>query len=277
ARGQLTFDVTARGAVFDGGVRLGERQIDVAADRLESVLLPGIEAAFDLDVSAHGVELRGAQSRFGDRHVTAHGVPFKVADVTSAVDVAADRLQAHGTLHVLEPHVTRDCLDLDRSMNALDGQLTTHGLRVDRAFGGHGDVEVDTEALATEEIEPAAFLLVQVRLHEKLVAALLHPHLEVLQQPLRAILAARADALARDDPDLAGRAGGGDRGLPGHVPHLQARRLLEAEALVDRLGVALATDVTDKVANEGARELAGIEFTAIDLEGRAARAEFDPV
>src|SRR6185503_1263249 len=34
ARGQLTFDVTARGAVFDGGVRLGERQIDVAADRL---------------------------------------------------------------------------------------------------------------------------------------------------------------------------------------------------------------------------------------------------
>src|SRR6185503_10002477 len=109
------------------------------------------------------------------------------------------------------------------------------------------------------EIEPAAFLLVQGRLHEKLVAELLHPPLEVLQQPLRAILAARAHALARDDPDLAGRACRGHRGLPGHVPHLQARRVLEAEALVDRLGVALATDVTDKIADEGARELAGIE------------------
>src|SRR6266540_3414445 len=276
-RGQLALDVAARRAVIDRGVGLGERQLDIAADRLEAMFLLRIETPFDLDVAAHGVELARAQPSRGDRDVAAHGVPLEMPDVTPAIDVAAHRLQPHRSLHILDPDVARDRLDLDRSTNALDRQFTAYGLRIDRAFGRHRDVEVDAEALAAEEVEPAALLLVEVRLHEKLVTALLHAHLEVLQQPLRAVLAARAHALARDDSDLAGRARRGDGRLAGDVPNAQPRRLLERESLLDGLGVALAADIADEVTDERARELTWIEVAAVYLETTGRRSEFDAV
>src|SRR5688572_27650838 len=184
-------------------------------------------------------------------------------------DVAADGVQqdrAHRRLNVLEAHVPGDRLDLERTPNAFDRDLATHGLRVDRALRRHGDLEVDAESLAAEEIEPPALLLVQVRLDVQLLAALLHPNLKVLQKPLRAVLAPGAHALARDDSDLACCARRGDRCLARNVADAQLRRALESEVSLDRIGVALAADITNEIADERARELAGVELAAVDRE-----------
>ena len=275
--GQLAFDIAAGGAVLDRQVGRGERQLDVAADRLEAVLLPRIEPTFDLHVAAHGVQQARTQPRGGDRDVTAHGVALEVPDITPAIDVAAHGLEPHRPLEILEPHVTGDRLDLERSAHAFDGELAAHGLRVDRALRGYGDVEVDTEALPAEEIEPSALLLVQVRLDEKLVAPLLHPDLEVLQEALRPVLAAGAHSLARDHPDLAGGAGGGDRRFARDVPDVQPRRVLEREPLFERLRVALAAKVADEVADERTGELTGVELAAVHREAAGAGVEFEPM
>src|SRR5215210_1677791 len=168
----------------------------------------------------------------------------------AAVDIAADRLQAHRTLHVLEAHVTGDGLYLKWSARALDGELSTHGLRIYCAFGRHRDIEVDAESLPAEEVEPPALLLIKVWLDEKLIPALVHPDLEVLQQALRAVFAAGGHAFARDDFDLARGAEGADRGLTRHVANAKTWRLVEGESLLDRLREAVAADITHEVPNE---------------------------
>src|SRR5205823_182711 len=65
------------------------------------------------------------------------------------------------------------------------------------------DVEVDGDPAAPEQIRPATVLFVQMGLQDDVVAVLLHPHFTVLEEPLRALLARAAHALACLDPDLA--------------------------------------------------------------------------
>src|SRR5439155_13459717 len=92
----------------------------------------------------------------------------------------------------------------------------------------HGDVEVHAETLATEEIDPAARLFVQMRLDPQLVAVLLHADLEVLQPPLRAVLARRGHVLGRDHADLP-RLTHADPRLTWDVAHAKPRHALEDE------------------------------------------------
>ena len=101
---------------------------------------------------------------------------------------------------------------------AVDAEVAVHRLGVDGAFPRDGDVEVDTETLAAEEIDPAAFLLIEMWFHAELVAVLLHADIEVLEQTLRAVLARRAHTLRRYDDDLAGLADA-DACLAGDVAH----------------------------------------------------------
>ena len=77
----------------------------------------------------------------------------------------------------------------------------------------------------------------------QLLALLIHPDLEVLQEPLGAVLAPGAHALARDDPDLTRGTRRRDRRLSRNVADAQLRRAVEREALLDRVGVALAAGI----------------------------------
>src|SRR2546423_14784419 len=95
-------------------------------------------------------------------------------------------------------------------------EIPADGLGIDRRFTRHADLEIDPEALAPEEIEPAAFLLVQVRLDEDVVALLLDANFDVLEKALRAICASSLDTLARNNSHLA-RLSDPDGGLTRHV------------------------------------------------------------
>src|SRR5205814_5515411 len=160
--------------------------------------------------------------------VATDAVAFDVSDVAPYRDIAAHALDAQRTLDVLDRHVSGHGLDLVRPAHAADAQVTVHRLGVDGAFARDGDVKVDTETLAAEEIDPAAFLLIEVGFYAELVAVLLHADIEVLEQTLRAVLARRAHALRRDDDDLA-RLPHADARLAGNVAHAQTRHALEGE------------------------------------------------
>ena len=182
-----------------------------------------MNAAADVDIAAHEAAFDGADV-VGDLHVTAHA------------------LDADRPLHVFDVHVARHALHPRRPARSVEVEIAADCLCVDSRLARHRDLEIDAEALAAEEIEPAALLLVQVRLDEDVVALLLDPNLDVLEQPLRAVGAPALHALARDDSYLARFADANGR-LSGNVLHTEARHPVDREGLLDRLLVQLAVVV----------------------------------
>src|SRR5439155_14037233 len=73
---------------------------------------------------------------------------------------------------------------------------------------------------------------------------LLHPHLDVLEQTLRALLARPANALAGRHVDRAGRADG-DLRVPGDVLHVQPRHAAHGEVALHDLRVLLAAEIAE--------------------------------
>src|SRR4029077_8639392 len=94
-------------------------------------------------------------------------------------------------------------LRLKRSAGPLELEVAARGVGLEPDLARDRDLEVHGDTAAPEEIGPAAILFVEVRLHSDVVALLVHPHLHVLEQSLRALLARAADALARLDLDRA--------------------------------------------------------------------------
>ena len=128
------------------------------------MLAGGLEDALQVDVAGHGVQLRRADAHGVKGDVARNGVPLDVTDVAADRDVAAHALQTERALRVLERDLPRHRLHVHRSADAARDHVAGHGLRVDAALLRDGDVEVHAEALAAEQVDPGALLLVQVRL-----------------------------------------------------------------------------------------------------------------
>src|SRR4029077_3482029 len=143
-------------------------------------------------------------------------------------------------------------LRLKRSAGPLELEVAARGVGLEPDLARDRDLEVHGDTAAPEEIGPAAILFVEVRLHSDVVALLVHPHLHVLEQSLRALLARAANALARLHLDLAVLADG-DLRVARDVPDVQPREVADAELTLDQLRVLLATDV---------REVAEVEVEA---------------
>ena len=148
----------------------------------------------------------------------------------------------------------------------MEVEVAADRLGVDGRLTRDRDLEIDAKALAAEEIEPAALLLVQVRLHEDVVAPLLDANLDVLEQPLRAVGAPALHTLARDDSHLA-RFADADGRLAGNVLNTKARHPVDREGLLDRLVVRLAVVVVhpDERRADRARDLIWIDVH-VDVE-----------
>src|SRR5437773_3959682 len=173
-----------------------------------------------------------------DADVTAHCAALEDPDIVGDLHVAADTLHSHGTLRVTYGDVAGDALHPHRPARALDLHVAADRLRVDGALARHGDVEVHPEPLPTEHLQPAALLLVEVRLDEDVVPSLLDADLDVLEKPLRPIGASAFHTLPSDDSHLPSVAYV-DVGLARDVAHTKTRHALHDERLLDGLVVAL--------------------------------------
>src|SRR4029077_6520565 len=192
---ELAVEVAAHAAEPDVVGAASEPEIDVPADRLEAMVAGLVELAVDPDLAAHRDDLGAVQAHPLEREIAAHRVRDELAGVVGHDAVAAHGLQAEGTLDVVQPHVARHALRLERPARADELKVAAHGVRFDPDLTRHRDLEVHRDATAAEQIGPPAILLVQVRLEGDVVALLVHAHLDVLEEPLRPLLARTADAL----------------------------------------------------------------------------------
>src|SRR4029079_8253388 len=99
-------------------------------------------------------------------------------------------------------------------------------------------------------------------------AVLLHAHFEVLEEALRAILAARIDPLLRGHRDLPRLADADDR-RAGDVAHAQARHLVELELAGDGLVERIAARVAHEVLHASRRDAVAVDG---DVKARSGRA-----
>src|SRR5437879_5327531 len=200
AGGLVALEVAARGVVIAHARRAQEAHFDVATDRLEPAFAAtGFGVEIDRDVAAHRVQLAGADPP-ADVDVATHRAAFDRPHVVGALHVAAHALEPHRPLHVGDVHVAGDALHACRTARAVQVEVPAHRLRVDRGLTWDGDLEIDPEALAPQQVEPGALLLVEVWLDEDVVALLLDADLDVLEQPLRSVGASTLHALGRDAP-----------------------------------------------------------------------------
>ena len=208
--------------------------------------------------------------------VAAHRAALNDADVVGALHVAAHALDAHRALQVGDVHVAGDALDPCRPARAVQVKVAADRLRVDRRFTRDSDLEIDTKALAPEEIEPGALLLVEVGLDEDVVALLFDADLDVLEQPLGAIGAPALDALPRDDAYLAGLADA-DRRFAGDVLDAETRHSLHREGLLHGLVMTLAGLIVhaDERGAHRARDLVRIHVH-VDVEASVPETELVP-
>src|SRR5438477_5553394 len=101
----VAFEVAAGGVVIAVARRAQQADLDVAADRFEPALATtSLWVEIDRDITAHGVQLAGADSS-SDVDIAAHRAAFDGADVVGALNVAANALEAHRPLNVGDVHI----------------------------------------------------------------------------------------------------------------------------------------------------------------------------
>src|SRR5438132_493321 len=208
---------------------------------------------------------------------SAHRASFDRADIVGALNVAAHALESHWPLHVGDVHVAGHTLHTSWTARAVQVEVAAHRLRIDGGLTRNRDLEIDAEALAPEQVEPAALLLVEMRLDEDVVALLLDADLHVLEQSLRAVGTSALHALVCDDPHLIGLTDT-DGYFAGDVLNAQARHAVYGERLLDGLVVRFRVAVaihSDERGADRARDLIGIDID-VDIEAPVPEAEFVP-